>query len=357
MNNITIQSPRDYLLFSPIFNLLIDKNIGSELIIERVIFVSKEKIPRIRKRLGFSKRISQENQVWLKHNLPGVFNAAPTYAFIKFKTKNINKDIWKPTIKINEAFWLLASSQYFFVNRDALRLFGGIEYSTLNSEHIIYDCTKKFTIRGFKKINPLPFKLDKNWKRYEKKHFFPYLLRILNDNCNSNINSSWKNTIRYAAILAGKSIFSKEISQAFLYNMIAIESLLNIDPSEKYPFSIINRYNALFGFLTQEDPRPWEAIIKRLYKLRCDFVHDGSIKDIRTKDIIFADNILFNLLYNICKYIKYFPNNQSISVLSSKIRARKILNQKIKERPNLLYFHPDVSMNVIERIMKENNWP
>lgn len=357
MSNTTTQSQKDYLLFIPIFNLIIDKDIGSEIKIERVTYISKDKIPRIRKRLGFAKTISQENKIWLMHNLPRIFSEAPSYAFIKFKTSDINKDISGPINKINEAFWLLASSQFYFVNRAAIRFFGGTEYRTLNSEHIIYDCTQKFSIRGFKKINPIPFKLDSYWRQYEKNHFFSYLLKILNNKNKLKINSDWKNTIRNAAILCGKSIFSKEISQAFLYNMIAIESILGIDPSDKFTPSFINRYNALFGWLTAEDPTPWKVDIERIYKLRCNMVHRGDASDLKTKDIAFSDCILFNMLYNICHSIHYFKNKQFIIELTKKIDARRILGQKIKERPNLRYFHPDVSETNINRIKKENNWP
>jgi hypothetical protein len=357
MDSKSQNQSRNYVLIYPVYNLEISQDIGGEIQIERVVFVARDKIPRIRRRLGFAKKISEENKVWEKHHLPKLFSEALSCAFIIFRSRNINEDISEPINKIKEAFWLLASSQ-FFLRRDFTEYFGSLEYQgNITTGFTLYDRSQKFAIRHFKKINPLPYKLDKNWKMYKKNHFFSFLLRILNGKIAVNINSVWKKTIRSASILAGKSVFSKEISQAFIYNMIAIDSLLQIDPSEKYPNSIINRYNALFGWLTKEDPRPWKEIINRLYKLRCQFVHDGDISDIKTGDIINSDCILFNLLYNICRFIKLFPNKKSLTDLSDKIKAKKFLGQKITGRPIFIYFHPDLSQITINRIRKENNWP
>jgi len=357
MDSQSQNQSRNYVLIYPVYNLEISQDIGGEIQIERVTFVARDKIPRIRRRLGFAKKISEENKVWKKHHLPKFFSEASSYALIAFRSKNNNEDMSEPINKIKEAFWILASSQ-FFLRRDFTKYFGSLEYQgNMITGFTLYDQSQQFTIRHFKRINPLPYKLNKNWKTYKKNHFFSFLLKILNDNISENINSDWKKTIRNASILAGKSIFSKEISQSFLYNMIAIESLLGIDPSEKYPSSIINRINALFGWLTQEDHKPWRKVIERLYELRCRLVHDGDIKDISTVDIIHSDCILFNLLYNICRSIKYFPSSQSVSELSKKIQARKILGQKIKERPKLRYFYPDLSVPTINGIKKANNWP
>jgi len=348
---------RNYVLIYPVYNLEISQDIGGEIQIDRVAFFARDKIPRIRKRLGFAKKISEENRVWKKHHLPNLFSEASSYALIIFRSKNINEDISEPINKIKEAFWILASSQ-FFLRRDFTKYFGSLEHQgNMKTGFTLYDQSQKFAIRHFRKINPLPYKLDKAWKIYKKNHFFSFLLKFLNHNISENINSDWKKTIRNASILAGKSVFSKEISQAFLYNMIAIESLFKINPSDKFPSSMIERYNALFGWITEEDPRPWEYVLKRLYELRCKFVHDGDIGDIKTTDIIHSDCILFNLLFNICRSIKCFPTSQSFTKLTKKINARRILGQKIKERPNLRYFHADLSRSTIERIKKENNWP
>ncbi len=187
-----------------------------------------------------------------------------------------------------------------------------------------------------------------------KNHFFPYLLKILNKRINAE--PKWRQNIRNAAILAGKSFFSKELSTAFLYNMIAIEALLCYQ-GDRFPDSIIDRLNAMFGWLSEEDSNIWKPIIKRLYELRCQIVHTGYARDLKTKDLIASDNILFNLLYNICRFIKKFPSKKSLIDFSEKVRARRILGQKIKERPNFKYCISHMSNSTITRIKKKNHWP
>jgi len=350
---------RDFILFYPVFNLKISKDIGGEIKIERVHFISREKIPRIRKRIGLKQKVSELSNFWeKKFKLPKLFGEAPSFAFIKFKSRP-KAEIIEPISKIKDSFWILASSQFFRTNRYNIEYFGLPEHQeNIKTGYVLYDSEQIGTKRAFKRLSPImPYTLDKNWKMYLKNHFFFYLLNILNGKTEVDINSNWKKTIRNAAILAGKSNFSKDLSQTFLYNMIAIDSLLQLDPSERYPDLIINRYFVLFGWLTDEDPKFWKSKLERLYKLRCKMVHNGDISDIKTEDLIESDNVLFNLLYNICRFIKVFPNKQSLTNLSKKIEARRILGQKIIERPNLRYFHHGLTRPTISRIKKENNWP
>lgn len=236
MSSQNDNQPRNYTLIYPVYNLKISRDIGGEIQIERVIFVSREKIPWIRKRIGL------------------------------------------------------------------------------------------------------------------------YLLKILNGKLDVRIDSKWKNSIRNAAIFAGKSHFSKELSTAFLYNFIAIDNLLS-NPGEKYPDCLIDRLNALFGWLTDEKLEAWKPAIKRLYDLRNEMVHYGDTRRIRTEDLILSDNILYNILYNICRFINHFPKKQSLIDLSIRVNARRILGQKVRERQNFQYSRISMPSSTISKIKKENNWP
>lgn len=348
--------PRNYILIYPVYNLKISKDIGGEIRIERVLFISKEKIPRVRKRLGFRQKISEMKKPWTGHYTPKIFEEAPSFAIIKFKALPKEPEV-EPINKIKDAIWILASSQ-FHTQRYKIRHFGlSKRQANIIAIYTLYDKKIKSGIRAFKQVSPVePYELDKNWKRYNKNHFFFYLLGILNKKTNVSINYKWRKSIRDAAILAGKSHFSKDLPQAFLYNFIAIDNLLSI-PGEGYPNCLIERLNGLFGWLTKERPEAWESSLKRLYKLRCDMVHKGDTTDIRTEDLINSDGILYNLLYNICRFIKVFPNRQSLVTLSKKVEARRILNQKVKERPNLQYSHLSTSRIMISKIKNENDWP
>ena len=54
-----------------------------------------------------------------------------------------------------------------------------------------------------------------------------------------------------------------------MLDMIGIECLL-AERGDKFPDALIERVVALFGWMTNEDPAPWEMVLDRLYKLAPD---------------------------------------------------------------------------------------
>jgi hypothetical protein len=210
---------RDLTLFIPVYNLKIYEEIGSEIQIERVTFISKEKIPRVRKRLGFKKPIHEFNKKWEKTRRGRLFQEADVYAAIRFKSKPKLPEI-EPRNKIQDALWILASSQFFRTNRYNIQYFGLPEHQlNIMGGFTLYDSELGFT-RAFKRQYPMrPYVLDKTWKNiYLKNHFFFPLLKIINNKHNIRISSNWENTIRNATILAGKSHFSKDLPQQKILN-------------------------------------------------------------------------------------------------------------------------------------------
>jgi len=105
-------------------------------------------------------------------------------------------------------------------------------------------------------------------------HFFPRLLKILNGQV--QVSRKWRYALRRASLLAGQSHFARNIWEAFLYDMIALEVLLT-KKGDCFPDAIIERVVAFFGWLTDENPKLWKTLVKRLYDLRCQFIHEGQI--------------------------------------------------------------------------------
>lgn len=351
------EGKRKYVLFYPVYNLEISTEINSELQIENVLLINSKKIPYVaRKRFGLTKTISEIHKAWRKHRIPKLFSDAPTYAVAHLRSTKEKAEI-ELICRIKDSLKILASSQ-FNNGRYNIQFFGLSEHiKHLRGSYFYYDKDQEKQYQTFKRRQPYSsYKLDSRWKKYMKNHFFFYLLKILNNKTKFSIKAKWKTTLRNAAILAGESHFSKEISQAFIYNFIAIDSLLTMG-KERYPDCIIDRLNAFFGWLTQENPNAWNSLIKELYRLRCNFVHNGSTEGINTKLLIESDNILFNLLYNICRFIHKFPSKTDLLDFSRKIEARRVLGQKVKERPGFRYSRTDISQPKISRIKKENNWP
>jgi hypothetical protein len=286
--------------------------------------VSSDKIPKIRRRLGLPYSVSYY-QTQLKEP---VFTKTRVYACIKTK-RSADETLSREFHRIQEAVYLLASSQF---DRDRRRrvLFGGLGATTQNDEYVIIENNGQGGTHHWQRLDPSePYRLNKIWKSFLKRHFFLDLIKILNQDI--KIDGRWRYTIRQAALLAGQSQFAPKIWEAFLYNMIAIETLL-VNRRETIQDVMIDRFVALFGWLKNERLEEWKEKFNRLYYLRNEFVHSGDIREITIKDLMDADEILGNLLINICKFTKLFKSKRDIIDLSNKLEARRILGMKPLDR-------------------------
>ena len=339
----------------PVYNLEISPEIGGIFQIERVKFVSSEKIPKIRKSLNIPLTVSELIKRFKSH--AAVFTKAKTYAFISVNNP-MDKELMFEHNLLREAIWLLRSSQFGREKRTNEFSFGLPEHGTrlVDEEYLIEALHGRINI-GSRLVSPIqPYKLDKAWKRYISYHFFPYLLRILHKK--ERITRRWRDSIRKAAILTGKSHYASELSQAFLYNMIAIETLLNTgDRDDKFSRSLYDRLNALFGWI-HKDTKKLKEMVERLYQLRCEFVHHGEYKNITIRDLFDTDELLMNLLYNVCRSIRLFSSRQHIVNLAAEIEARKTLGFQLK-RPKSLRYVKSSSQSKLreaEQLRKIKKW-
>ena len=168
------------------------------------------------------------------------------------------------------------------------------------------------------------------------------------------VDSKWRHTIRQAAILAGQSQFTTKIWESFLYNMIAIESLLVDfeDRSTRTKDVMTNRFFAIFGWLTNERLEEWKEKFYRLCDLRNKFVHTGNIRGIIDKDVIDTDTILANLLRNICRLTEFFNSKRDIIELSKRLEARRILGMEPSDRPQGISY----SSRTISELERKRLW-
>ncbi len=324
-----------WILCFPIYNLKISEELKGEYQIEQVRFVSADKISRIRNKIGFKSPISSyvKKQKWMKIFNYKFFSKAETYAIIKTNNDGL-VSLDREFKQIEDSVFILASSQFFRVDRRR-RYFFGNPYTdaTLNlqDEILCYDIQKDlFESKGIH-FPTCEYLLDNKWAKYIKNHFFPYLIKILNKDFGA-INENWKFSIRNAAILAGKSQLTHKIHDSFLYNMIAIESLLSSKIDD-----IIDNVVGMFGWMTNNETEYWAKLMDGLYKKRCKYVHTGEYKDINSDDLANSDQILFNILYNICRLTKVIKSQSDIINLSKSVSAMKLLNVKIKRALHLKF--------------------
>jgi hypothetical protein len=189
----------------------------------------------------------------------------------------------------------------------------------------------------YERVAPIQnYILDRGWKSFLSFHAFPSLLRVLNKKV--EVDTTWRETIRRAAILSGRSYLAKSVHEAFVLDMIAIETLLALR-GEKFPDVLVERLNAFFGWLRGDETTLWKDIISRLYRLRCSYVHDGKSGDVMFDDLFYADMLLQNLLLNICRNPRHFSSKSAVVEFTRRIAARRVLGLKVRTKEYKLSFN------------------
>ena len=131
-----------------------------------------------------------------------------------------------------------------------------------------------------------------------------------------------------------------------------IEMLLT-EQGDKYVDKLPERIESFLGWTGYWNEKNYPEKIDRLYKLRCSFVHNGDSHSLRASDLLFSDELLFNLMHNIVRHIKLFPTKRQLIEYSDKVKAEKVLKIKSKVLPKTLrYFSKETIPEDFEDIDK-----
>lgn len=343
-----------HALFFPVYGLRITEKIGGEIKVGRVTFVRADKIPRIRKRLGLRNTISYYRSK-LRSSGKHLFNIAPIYAHIHSKRERGDRDYSHELDLVREAFWVVASSFFCYEwRKDAIlslrphpnpNVFD--DSSSFGPNDI--DCRMTISRRG-----PMqPNTADSNWRHIQRDYHFFDLLKILRGD--RPVKDNWRKSLVRASVLCGQSFLAKHIAEAFMNDMIAIETLI-CSQGDKFPDAIIDRLVAIFGWLTGENRKPWEEKVARLYQLRCSYVHDGVAGDITGMDLHNADTLIQNLLRNLCRHTATISCKPDLIKFAERIDARKTLGQNPRRPVNIEYVQRALSSNVRKKINDVSAW-
>jgi len=340
----TMQQHGKWIYITPIYNLEIGKEIGGEIKIDRVVFVLKSKIPNIRKRLGFPFVFSKITE---QESVESFFEESKTYAILTFQGVPKEKELECRKI-IEDAVNVLSFSQLGYCSRKSNSQFGLIKQRGYVRNFILNKADFNGTLNNSVESKVLPFQINKAWYDYHKYFFFFDLLSIISST--DKMQKKWKETIIRAAVMSGKSMQSRDLEYSFLWNMIIVEMLLT-EQGDKYSDSLPERAEAFIGWVGFWEEKKFEERIRDLYTKRCQFVHDGNSNNITVEDVLFTDNLVFNLMWNIVKHINLFPSKSSIIKFSDKVKAEKLLGIKSKVQPKTLRFmNRETETNDLERI-------
>jgi hypothetical protein len=316
----------------PVSGVVLTKDVNREFRIKRVLLVAQDKLPRIRKRLGMPQRLSDLK----KRYATRFFDSARTFAVLRHsgrpgELKN------KCLRMVKDELSILAVSQLGYSKRrlgSCPTIEGESTVAKINLLLLSTEDTRKIMEgRLVGKVDELF--LDSLWKQYHRKAFFLKLLKVLNGDIRAS--RAWRDDLARAAILVGQSQCSTDVAQSFLWNMIALELLLT-EQGDKYTDVLPKRIEAFLGWVGFWTTNDYTDKIAEVYRKRCAFVHSSRRENITIQDLLFTDDLLYNLLLNLVHHIDQFSSKQAVIDFSEKVEAEHRLGVKPRVRPKTLTF-------------------
>lgn len=339
----------DWLFVTPIGNLALATEIGREFRIERVLFVHRDKLPRIRKRLGFPVKISEVKSSPPVPIYSDFFTSADTFAIVRQKGKlgEIESNCYR---MVEDSISILALSQLGYARRrfaSRIALYG--EHEPGRTQRVFLNTNDASrTFAGRMTNSPGPFPITGHWRNFHREAFFLDLVKIIHGEL--RVSTPWRHDLRRAAILAGRSMNSNDVPSSFLWNMVALELLLTRQ-GDKYPTVLQARSEAFLGWVGFWSSDGFEQKIGDVYRKRNDLVHRGIRDHISKRDLLFTDDLLFNLFVNIVRFRRLFQSKEDIIEFAAKVEAEHLLGIESKVRPKkLVYFSRKYSKEDLDEI-------
>ena len=135
--------------------------------------------------------------------------------------------------------------------------------------------------------------------------------------------------------MVGKSLSTYDAPDAFLWNMIALESLLTRQ-GDKYTDAIPERIEAFLGWVGYWAERKYEERIRAAYLARCKLVHEGDASGVTNEMLLFTDDLMLNLFFNLTRHSKLFHSKEAVVTFAERVKAERVLGLKGKVRPKTL---------------------
>ena len=325
------EEPRTFVF--PVGEVYLTPAVNKEYRINRVTLVDRGKLPLIRKRLGFGRRVSA-----LEEGIPGrdFFKSAPTFTVVR--QSGVPKEVTDQCLGIlREEFAILSLSQLGYSNR---RQMGPVVFSEEvdrsrmslvavsagdQSPYWAFKTTKAFS----------QIVLGRNWKNFQNKVFFTNLLKIIR--LETLVDKSWRNQLYRAAVMLGESVGSPDLLKAFIWNMCVLEMLLT-ESGSKMLDTLPRRAEAFLGWVGFWGSENYEDRIKDVYKKRNRLLHDGDREEISEEDLEFTDELVLNLLTNLVGHPQLFRSKKDVTSFSQKVEAERTLGVTPRTQPKSFKF-------------------
>jgi len=233
-----------WIYLIPVSGLHLTNVVNEEIAIERVTFITVRKLARVRKRLGLPEPISR---LRLRYTMVE-FLSDETQVVAVFRHTGKPHEIEAIVRKnVTEALWLFSASQLGFKKRrNSSFPVVGVTTARRFVQLCINTDTSGGIYSGRREGKFQDLVANKYWVAYNREMFFGNLLRILHGHI--KVADSWRDTLRRVALLVGQSQSSSDVAQAFLLNMIAIETLL-MEQQDKQKDALPERVEAFIGWI------------------------------------------------------------------------------------------------------------
>jgi len=216
---------KQVIAFFPVYGLEMPSSGINKISINNVTFISSSRLRRTRKSLNIERSLNVYEAMYGQHMHEDhkLTDEAESFGFLHTRLDNYKHDFVKETQLFRDAFYILASS-FLFKNgkrkHASMSMVGG--GSTIKPIVALEKAGKGSWTR--KNVSTFVCATDQMWKANVQKQYFNPIRKIADGHF--DLSSGWRKTICRAAVLAGQSYLSRNLTQAFLYSFIALESLV-----------------------------------------------------------------------------------------------------------------------------------
>ncbi len=212
--------------------------------------------------------------------------------------------------ELREAVNILASTAAFWTSRHhncGFALSGDPRFAAKTDTFI--DTTSAAWYRSAKTEGHVqPFELNAQWHNAISTAGIDRLFAVIDD---QSIDAAWRRQIRASAAMLGQSMMSLKRADAFLFNVIGLETLLTRQ-GERNGTKLTQRIKGLTGWYLRSKRPTYEAEIKSIHQVRCAIVHDADYSNLTVEELLLSDLYLRNALLNVVLNARYFPTKDAM---------------------------------------------
>jgi hypothetical protein len=317
----------------PMGNVVVHEDVGQEFKVDRVTFVHRDKLlPEVNKPTRRS----------------DFFKLADTFAVVR-ETGTRDKVERRCLQLMREESFLLALSQLGFAKRRQMRPIVPVSEVSIPFS-IPFRAVSSLGEFGkfFVTMPPVvALGLDGRWEHYQNHVFFTNLLKILRRE--TRVAADWRKDLRRASLMVGESISASDLLKSFVWNWVALETLLTHRQERETWKTLPKRVGALLYWVfysAKEDEdkekltmdydhktKMYDDRIANVYEKRNGLLHNGERDCIVERDLEFTDQLLLNVLANLVRFPRLFYSKAEVTKFADEVEKNRSQGASPRERP------------------------